>query len=119
MSSADVTGCVRAGRRRRRGGGARQSSADRQPGVVGCSGPVAARQTQTTRGEVSFAMATVAEFYRDRKVLITGATGFMGKVLVEKLLRSCPEVATLYVLLRPKGQHSVAERREQLLNAQV
>ncbi|KAF0294751.1 putative fatty acyl-CoA reductase [Amphibalanus amphitrite] len=64
-------------------------------------------------------MAAVSEFYRDKAVLITGATGFMGKVLVEKLLRSCPQVATLYVLLRPKGQHSVAERRQQLLSAQI
>ncbi|XP_037071461.1 putative fatty acyl-CoA reductase CG5065 [Pollicipes pollicipes] len=64
-------------------------------------------------------MAAVADFYRGKAVLITGATGFMGKVLVEKLLRSCPDVKTLYVLLRPKGQSDVTERRETLLKAQI
>ncbi|CAF87360.1 unnamed protein product, partial [Tetraodon nigroviridis] len=29
--------------------------------------------------------ASVAQFYAGKSVLITGATGFMGKVLVEKL----------------------------------
>ena len=44
----------------------------------------------------------IAEFYRDRSVFITGGTGFLGKVLVEKLLRSCPDIKTLYMLIRPK-----------------
>ena len=33
---------------------------------------------------------SIVEFYNGRDVFITGATGFMGKCLVEKLLRSIP-----------------------------
>ena len=65
------------------------------------------------------AMGSVAEFYRGKAVLITGGTGFMGKVLLEKLLRSCPGVTKLYVLLRPKRNKSVSERRDMLLKTQV
>lgn len=30
------------------------------------------------------------EFYKDKIILLTGCTGFLGKVLVEKILRSLP-----------------------------
>lgn len=50
--------------------------------------------------------ATIPESYAGKSVLITGATGFIGKVLVEKLLRSCPDIKALYLMVRPKaGQH--------------
>ncbi|KAJ1521680.1 hypothetical protein ONE63_003323 [Megalurothrips usitatus] len=44
----------------------------------------------------------VPEFYAGRDLLVTGATGFMGKVLLEKLLRCCPDVRTIYILVRHK-----------------
>jgi fatty acyl-CoA reductase len=34
----------------------------------------------------------VKEFYRGKNILITGVTGFLGKVILEKLLRTCPDV---------------------------
>ncbi|CAG9828967.1 unnamed protein product [Diabrotica balteata] len=43
----------------------------------------------------------IQQFYKDASVFITGGTGFMGKILVEKLLRST-EVGTLYLLVREK-----------------
>lgn len=45
---------------------------------------------------------SIAEFYGEKSVLITGATGFMGKVLVEKLLRDCGRVKCIYILVRMK-----------------
>lgn len=61
----------------------------------------------------------IAEFYKGRSVFITGATGFMGKVLVEKLLRSCPEVERLYVLMRPSKGLGVNARLQELIDNQV
>lgn len=61
----------------------------------------------------------VADFYRERSLMITGATGFMGKVLVEKLLRSCPGLDSIYLLMRPKGGHDVRARLDELLNSKV
>ncbi|XP_066990935.2 fatty acyl-CoA reductase 1 [Anabrus simplex] len=55
-------------------------------------------------------LPSVPDFFSGQCVFITGASGFMGKVLVEKILRSCPEVDTLYLLLRPKKGKEIRER---------
>ncbi|KFM76183.1 putative fatty acyl-CoA reductase, partial [Stegodyphus mimosarum] len=62
-------------------------------------------------------ISPVAKFYGDRSILITGATGFMGKVLVEKLLRSCSSIKTIYLLLRPKDGQEPKQRLDELLKA--
>ena len=54
----------------------------------------------------------IAEFYRGRCVLITGATGLTGKVLVEKLLRSCPEIERIFLLTRPTTCNNNNERND-------
>lgn len=64
-------------------------------------------------------LPTIPEFYNGRSVLITGATGFMGKALVEKLLRSCPDLKTCYILIRPKKGKDIEQRLEELLNSKL
>ncbi|XP_037902545.1 putative fatty acyl-CoA reductase CG5065 [Hermetia illucens] len=44
----------------------------------------------------------IAKSYAGRSLFITGGTGFLGKVLVEKLLRCCPEIKKIYLLVRNK-----------------
>ncbi|CAH1173791.1 unnamed protein product [Phaedon cochleariae] len=53
---------------------------------------------------------TLPEFYKGKSIFITGGSGFIGKVLIEKLLRSCPEIKNIYVLMRPKKNKSMQER---------
>ncbi|XP_011495917.1 PREDICTED: putative fatty acyl-CoA reductase CG5065 isoform X2 [Ceratosolen solmsi marchali] len=60
---------------------------------------------------------SVKDFYRHRSIFITGGTGFMGKVLVEKLLRSCPDIKNIYLLMRPKRGQNVQQRLRKLLDA--
>ncbi|KAI5735323.1 hypothetical protein M8J77_017028 [Diaphorina citri] len=67
-------------------------------------------------GMLNVEKSEVADFYNDRSVFITGGTGFMGKVLVEKLLYSCPGVKKIYLLMRPKRGQSVEARLDQMYN---
>ena len=64
-------------------------------------------------------VSEIAEFFKGKSVFITGATGFLGKVLVEKLLRSCNEVKCIYVLLRPKKGLDINSRLQQLLQVKI
>uniref|UniRef100_A0A2H8TLX3 Fatty acyl-CoA reductase n=1 Tax=Melanaphis sacchari TaxID=742174 RepID=A0A2H8TLX3_9HEMI len=52
---------------------------------------------------------SVAETFRNGIVLITGGTGFLGKILTEKLLRSCP-VKNIVVLVRSKKGLDASQR---------
>lgn len=54
--------------------------------------------------------SVVAEWYKGKNIFVTGGTGFMGKVLVEKLLHSCSDLGTLYILMRSKRGKSPEER---------
>ncbi|XP_001601521.2 fatty acyl-CoA reductase wat isoform X1 [Nasonia vitripennis] len=44
----------------------------------------------------------IQDYFAGKSVFVTGATGFMGKCFVEKILRDCPDLKRLYVLVRPK-----------------
>ncbi|XP_017774674.1 PREDICTED: fatty acyl-CoA reductase 1-like [Nicrophorus vespilloides] len=59
-------------------------------------------------------IATIPEFYRGKSVFVTGASGFIGKVLVEKLLRSCPDIGKIYILLRPKKNKTLEDRMKSI-----
>jgi fatty acyl-CoA reductase len=58
----------------------------------------------------------VAEFYKKKSIFITGATGFLGIALIEKLLRTCTDLTSIYLLLRPKKGKTVEERLEEITN---
>eukprot|EP01062_Namystynia_karyoxenos_P005067 TRINITY_DN11789_c2_g1_i1.p1 TRINITY_DN11789_c2_g1~~TRINITY_DN11789_c2_g1_i1.p1 ORF type:complete len:588 (+),score=177.22 TRINITY_DN11789_c2_g1_i1:96-1859(+) len=49
--------------------------------------------------------------YSGKDIFITGATGFVGKVLVEKILRSLPTVRKLYLLVRPGKKGETPQQR--------
>lgn len=47
-------------------------------------------------------LLNVREFYKGKTILLTGSTGFVGKVILEKLLYSCPDIRRIYLLIRAK-----------------
>uniref|UniRef100_A0A3P8SI58 Fatty acyl-CoA reductase n=1 Tax=Amphiprion percula TaxID=161767 RepID=A0A3P8SI58_AMPPE len=64
-------------------------------------------------------MVNIPEYFAGKNVLISGATGFMGKVLLEKLLRSCPDVGSVYVLVRSKAGQSPEERISDMISCKL
>ncbi|XP_072397802.1 putative fatty acyl-CoA reductase CG5065 isoform X2 [Diabrotica undecimpunctata] len=61
----------------------------------------------------------VADFFIDKNVFITGGSGFLGKLIIEKLLRSCPGIGKIYVLLRPKRGNSIEDRLEKIIESPI
>lgn len=59
-------------------------------------------------------VAEIAEFFAGRNIFITGATGFVGIALVEKFLRTVPNVGKIYLLVRPKKGKDIKERLNEL-----
>lgn len=62
---------------------------------------------------------SIKAFYDGGDVFITGGSGFIGKVLIEKLLRSCPGINAIYLLMRPKKNLTACQRIQQLTNNKV
>ncbi|XP_020296922.1 fatty acyl-CoA reductase 1-like [Pseudomyrmex gracilis] len=61
------------------------------------------------------ANTSIPTFYSHRSVFITGGTGFLGKALCEKLLRSCPDIKEIFLLIRPKKGLTVTDRLKKML----
>ena len=62
-------------------------------------------------------MRSIVEFLSGKTLFVTGATGFLAKGFVEKILFSAPDVERIYLLIRPRSrsngeQVSEAERLE-------
>lgn len=59
-------------------------------------------------------MTPIQEFYKNSVIFMTGSTGFLGQVMLEKLLRSCPDVSTIYILVRNKKGKNVQTRVDEI-----
>ena len=64
-------------------------------------------------------MAGIIHFYEGQNIFVTGASGFIGKVLLEKLLRACPNVGNIFVLVRPKKGKEPSERVQNIISLPV
>ncbi|KAF3795301.1 Fatty acyl-CoA reductase 2 [Nymphaea thermarum] len=83
----------------------------------------AATSTQNKSAEAEeeddYGLGIVA-FLRNKNMLITGTTGFLGKLLIEKILRSQPDVGKLFLLIQGPNQEAVIERlKKEIMNDEL
>ncbi len=64
-------------------------------------------------------MNRIATLLENKTVFITGATGFLGQPVVEKILWLNPDVRRIYVLIRPKRSGSRSLSAEQRLDKEL
>jgi fatty acyl-CoA reductase len=62
--------------------------------------------------------SNILECLEGARVLVSGGTGFMGQVLIEKLLRTC-QIDKLYLIVRPKKGLTEKERAENIFGGVV
>ncbi|XP_065348947.1 putative fatty acyl-CoA reductase CG5065 isoform X1 [Cloeon dipterum] len=62
-------------------------------------------------------MNRVSALMKGKSFFVTGGTGFLGKVLVEKMLRDCGELDTIYLLVRPKKGKEPSARVNELFDS--
>ncbi|KAK9070707.1 hypothetical protein SSX86_011109 [Deinandra increscens subsp. villosa] len=55
-------------------------------------------------------MESIIGYFKNKTILVTGATGFLGKVFVEKILRTQPSIKKLFLLIRAPDQNSAVHR---------
>ncbi|KAH6834883.1 hypothetical protein C2S53_003883 [Perilla frutescens var. hirtella] len=53
----------------------------------------------------------ILHFFEEKNIFVTGATGLLGKVLVEKMVRSTP-VGKIYLLIKAKDREAAFHRME-------
>lgn len=64
-------------------------------------------------------LSEIQQFYKGKTIFITGGSGLMGKVLIEKLLFSCSDLDKIYILIRPKKGRSAELRIEEMFKLPV
>lgn len=64
-------------------------------------------------------ISEIQNFFQGQTILLTGGTGFIGKVLIEKLIRVCYDLKKIYLVVRPKKGCSPEERFEKILDLVV
>jgi len=52
----------------------------------------------------------IKEYYKGKTIMITGCTGFIGKVILEKVIRTCTDVKKIYVMIRSKRGSTPLDR---------
>lgn len=62
----------------------------------------------------------IVEFLKGKVFFITGATGFFAKALIEKLLRSVPEVGKIYVMIKANNEEVALKRlKNEIINSEI
>src|SRR5271154_2354811 len=68
-------------------------------------------------GRNGLPMPPLNDVFAKRRILLTGGTGFLGKVFLFLLLRSHPELERIYLLIRGDQRSSLSRLRREILDS--
>lgn len=54
----------------------------------------------------------VKSYYTNKSILITGCTGYLAKIILEKIIRTCSDFKKIYVVMRPKQGKNLTHRMQ-------
>jgi fatty acyl-CoA reductase len=61
----------------------------------------------------------VRQVFRGAGVFVTGSTDWLEQLLLEKLLRACPDVKNVFLLVRSKKEKTEIERFAEIFEGEV
>lgn len=61
----------------------------------------------------------ISDYYKEKSVLVTGVTGFIGKLLITKLLSACPSIKQIYCLIRERDNQTAEQRLNEIIASRV
>ncbi|XP_026315746.1 putative fatty acyl-CoA reductase CG5065 [Hyposmocoma kahamanoa] len=61
----------------------------------------------------------IINFYKEKCIFLSGGTGFLGTVIINKLLLTCKDLKNIYLLIKPKHNQSIKDRFDNLMNSKV
>lgn len=77
-------------------------------------------EAKVNSSEENNPLTPVGRMFNGKSIFITGASGFIGRVLLAKLLSSYPGIKQIYILMRPKKGVSPDERlQKQVLQVPI
>uniref|UniRef100_A0A1B6D6G9 Fatty acyl-CoA reductase n=2 Tax=Clastoptera arizonana TaxID=38151 RepID=A0A1B6D6G9_9HEMI len=59
------------------------------------------------------------EVFANSNILLTGVSGFLGSIILEKLLRSCSEISNIFVLMRSKNGKTPVFRFKEICQSRL
>ena len=71
----------------------------------------------SSNGKNKIAMPPLEQVFKGRRILLTGTTGFLGKVFLAMLLRWHPEIEKVYLLIRGDLRSSLGRFRREILDS--
>lgn len=71
------------------------------------------------RQEILSQDSEVCKFYKGKSIFLTGAAGFLGVVVLETLLRCCPGICRIYILLRSKKGIQPEIRKAEIFKKEI
>ncbi|KAI3743297.1 hypothetical protein L1987_61003 [Smallanthus sonchifolius] len=62
----------------------------------------------------------IVNILKGKRFFVTGATGFLGKVFIEKILRTVPDVGKIYLLIKAKNMDDAMGRlKNEIINTEL